>query len=97
MCMNCVSNTEAVVAQAALVAAVFKDPVHRALANAGLVAPPDPVKREVRTVHFLEALDLDPVEVLGEAAVARARGWRPQTAPARSRSPIGSHSLLIAR
>jgi hypothetical protein len=97
MCMNCVSTAEATAAQAALLTAVFKDPVHRALAHAGLVAPPDPVKREVRTVSFLQALDLDPVEVLGQAAVDRARAWVPQPAPVLWRIPIGSHSRLAVQ
>ena len=77
MCVNCISNSEAYVAQAALVVAVFKQPVHRVLAEMGLVAPPDPVKQEVRTVAFLRALELDPVAILGEAAVAPCRALDP--------------------
>ena len=42
MCMNCVSHTEVVVGQIGLAAAVLKDPVHRMLASAGIVAPYDP-------------------------------------------------------
>jgi hypothetical protein len=99
VCVNCISNSEAYVAQAALVVAVFKQPVHRVLAEVGLVAPPDPVKQEVRTVAFLRALDLDPVEILGEAAVTRAECWRPQLRPtfARSRLPIGAHSFAATQ
>jgi hypothetical protein len=96
--MNCVSNAEAMVAQAGLAVAVLRSPVHRLLADAGLVAPPDPVKRDVRTVAFLKALDLDPVEVLGEAVVARAEQWVPQPAPAlRWRMPIGSQRRLAVQ
>jgi hypothetical protein len=99
MCVNCISNAEACVAQAALVFAVARDPVHKLLAELGLVAPPDPVKRDVRTVAFLRALDLDPVEVLGAEVVDRAARWTPQPRVewARSRRPIGSHSLAAAQ
>ena len=93
--MNCVSSTEVAVGQAALVAAVLKEPVHRALASAGLVAPIDPVKRDVRTVAFLRSLDLDPVEVLGADVVTAADAWVPVPYEApRWALPIGSQSLL---
>ena len=99
MCVNCISSSEAYVAQAALIVAVFKQPVHRLLAEAGLVAPPDPVKQDVRTVAFLRALDLDPVAILGEGVVDRAERWVPQPrpTPVRSRRPIGSHSLAATQ
>ena len=95
MCVNCLSSSEVVVGQVALVAAVLKDPVHRMLASAGVVAPIDPVKRDVRTVAFLRSLDLDPVEVLGAETVAAADAWvpAPYVAP-RWALPIGSQSLL---
>ena len=98
MCMNCVSNTEVVVGQVALAAAVLKDPVHRMLASAGIVAPYDPVKRDVRTVGFLRSLDLDPVEVLGAETVRAADAWAPAAyEPRRWALPIGSQSLLITQ
>jgi hypothetical protein len=75
--MNCLSTGETVVAQAAIVGYVLKAPVHRALARAGLVAEPDPVAHDVRTVAFLRSLDLDPVEILGREAVAAAEAWVP--------------------
>ena len=95
MCANCLSTTEVVVGQVALAAAVLKDPVHRMLASAGVVAPIDPVKRDVRTVSFLRSLDLDPVEVLGAEVVAAADSWVPAPyVPPRWALPIGSQSLL---
>jgi hypothetical protein len=99
MCANCVSTSEVIVGQAALVYAIARQPVHRVLAELGLVAPPDPVKRDVRTIAFLRALDLDPVEILGEETVERAGRWQPQPRVewARSRRPIGSHSLAAAQ
>ena len=84
MCMNCVSSTEVVLGQVGLAAAVLRDPVHRALATAGLVAPIDPVRRDVRTVAFLRSLDLDPVEVLGR----RGGGGR-RCLGARALRPVG--------
>ncbi|MET0901774.1 MAG: hypothetical protein ABWZ52_00910 [Acidimicrobiales bacterium] len=98
MCVNCVSSTEVALAQAGLAAAVLRAPVHRLLASAGVVAPIDPVRRDVRTVAFLRSLDLDPVDVLGADVVAAADAWVP--APyerRRSALPIGSHSLLITQ
>ena len=94
MCMSCVSSTEVAVGQVALVAAVFKDPVHRMLAAAGVVAPIDPVKRDVRTVAFLRSLDLDPDAVLGAEVVAAADAWVPRYEAPRWALPIGSQSLL---
>ena len=95
MCVHCVSSAEVALAQVGLAAAVLKDPVHRALAAAGVVPPIDPVKRDVRTVAFLRSLDLDPVEVLGAEVVQAAEAWvpAPYEAP-RWALPIGSHSRL---
>jgi len=72
MCANCLSQSELMVGHVALAAALAKGPVHRVLADVGLVAAPDPVARDQRTVAFLRALDLDPVASLGPEAVARA-------------------------
>lgn len=99
MCANCLSQAEVVAGHLALAAAVLKEPAHRFLADLALVEPPDPVARDVRTVAFLRALDLDPVEVLGSAVVdaADARVAEGQDRRARaiaSALPIGSHSLL---
>ena len=98
MCANCVSSAEAIAAQAALAAAVLKAPVHRLLASAGVVAPPDPIRRDVRTVAFLRSLELDPVEVLGAEVVAAAEAWVPAAyVPRRAGVPIRSHSLLTVQ
>jgi hypothetical protein len=72
MCANCLSQGEVVVAHVALAAAVAKAPLHRALADLGLVDAPDEVARDVRTVAFLRRLDVDPVDALGADVVARA-------------------------
>ena len=53
------SNTEFAVANAALIAAALKGPVHRALASVGLATEPLAVARDARTVAFLRALELD--------------------------------------
>lgn len=98
MCANCLSTTEVALAQVGLAAAILKDPVHRALAAAGVVQPIDPVRRDVRTVAFLRSLDLDPAEVLGAEVVAAADRWvAPVYERRRSARPIGSHSLLTAQ
>ena len=100
MCVNCVSNVELWAGQLGLAVAIGKAPLHRALARAGLVAPVDPVARDVRTIEFLRRLDLDPVEVLGDDVVEAAEQWLPQPyfslrdRLAASARPIGSHSLL---
>lgn len=106
MCVNCMSNAEATLAAAAAVGYFVRGPVHRALASAGLAPEPDPVAHDARTVAFLRALDLDPVEALGVDAVAQAESWTPdpswvpfsERARSRLRSasalPIGSQSLL---
>ena len=105
MCVNCMSNAEAAVATAAIAGYLVKEPVHRALAAAGLAPDPDPVAHDVRTVAFLRGLDLDPVEVLGADVVAQAESWTPDTSwvPFRDRlraasaRPIGSQSLLATQ
>lgn len=107
MCANCLSTAEAAVAWAAVGTYIVKPTAHRALARCGLVPDPDPVAHDVRTVAFLTALDLDPVEVLGADVVAQASSWTPDTTwvPWRSRferwnrswaRPIGSQSLITA-
>jgi hypothetical protein len=88
MCANCLTQVDAALANAAVTAALLKGPVHRLLADLGLVAPPDPVARDVRTVAFLRSLDLDPVDALGAEVVARADArvaGRDAGAPARVR------------
>jgi len=97
MCVNCISASEQIAANGALALAVLRQPLHRALAAAGVVAPPDPVGREARTIGFLRALDLDPVQILGAQAVQRAEAWVPRKRqlPAwRWLRPIGSQSRL---
>jgi hypothetical protein len=103
MCVNCLSTAEVVAGNVAVTAAVLKAPVHRILADLGVVAAPDPVARDVRTVAFLRQLDLDPVEILGAEVVATADRWvasgahERRTRAAASARPIGSHSLLAAQ
>jgi hypothetical protein len=77
MCVNCMSNAEAAGVAAIAVGHLVKGPVHRTLARLDLAPDPDPIAHDVRTVAFLEALDLDPVDVLGAATVARASTWTP--------------------
>jgi hypothetical protein len=98
MCVNCVSSTEAALAQVGLAAAVLQQPVHRLLASVGVVAPIDSVRRDARTVAFLRSLDLDPAEVLGADVVTAADAWvpAPYEAP-RWALPIGSQSLLTTQ
>ena len=98
MCTTCVSSAEVILGQVGVAVAVLHRPAHRLLASAGLVAPIDPVRRDVRTVAFLRSLDLDPVDVLGGQAVAAADRWAPAPyEPRRSARPIGSQSLLTAQ
>jgi hypothetical protein len=102
MCVNCLSHAEVVAGQVGMVAALVKEPAHRFLADLGLVAPPDPVGRDARTVAFLRQLDLDPVEILGADVVAAADAWAPDPLvqerrllrAAASALPIGSQSRL---
>jgi hypothetical protein len=104
MCVNCLSNAEFVAAKIALAAVVLKNPVHQALADLGVVAPPCIEMRDAHIVGFLRSLDLDAGEVLGADVVARADEWVASGAqrPARaarfarwafSARPIGSQSL----
>jgi hypothetical protein len=106
--MNCVSTGEAAIAQGALIAYALKSPVHRWLARKGVVANPDPVRRDVRTIAFLRSLDLDPIEILGPDVVTAAVAWIPSgpvqlTGSVRrwrlaaSALPIGSHSLITTQ
>ena len=102
MCAQCMTNTEFAVANAALIAAALKGPVHRALASVGLACEPLPVARDARTIEFLRALELDPVDALGATTVTAADDWvalggyerLEDERRARSASwarPIGSH------
>lgn len=79
MCVNCMSNAEAAGAAAIAATYLLKPSVHKVLAKLDLAPDPDPVAHDVRTVAFLEALDLDPVEALGTEAVAAAAAWTPTT------------------
>jgi len=105
MCVNCLSSAEVIGANVALTAAVLKAPIHRFLADLGLVDAPDPVRRDAHTVAFLRGLDLDPVEILGADVVDAADRWVPAPAQERrawvaafsaSALPMGSHSTLAA-
>lgn len=97
------SNAEAAGAAALAATYFLKPPVHRMLAKMDLAPDPDPVAHDVRTVAFLEALDLDPVEVLGADVVAQASAWSPDSSwvpfkdrlRSTSRRPIGSQSRMI--
>ena len=73
------SNAEAAGALAVAAGYIIKPPLHQMLAKVDLAPDPDPVAHDVRTVAFLRALDLDPVEVLGAAVVADAAAWTPDT------------------
>ena len=88
MCVNCLSHAEVVAGNVALTAAVLKAPVHRFLADAGLVAPPNHLGRDAHTVAFLRKLDLDPVAILGADVVTDADDWvaagRPAPTPAQA-------------
>ena len=106
--MNCLSTAEAAVCQVAFIGYAVKDPVHRLIARWGVVAEPDVVGRDVRTIAFLRSLDLDPAEVLGADVVEAAAAWVPsgrrQVTGSASRwrlaasaRPIGSQSLLTAQ
>lgn len=77
MCVNCLSNAEAAGAVAIAATYFLKPPVHRMLAKVDLAPDPDPVAHDVRTVAFLRALDLDPIDALGIDAVNAAAAWTP--------------------
>lgn len=99
------TNTEFAVANAALIAAALKGPVHRALATVGLATEPLAVARDARTIAFLRSLELDPADSLGAPAVTAADEWvalggyerledeRRARAASWAR-PIGSHRRL---
>jgi hypothetical protein len=92
MCANCLSQAEAVAGNLAVTAAVLEAPVHRLLADLGLVVPPDRLARDARTVAFLRGLDLDPVEILGADVVTAADRWTAAGAPA----PAGGYATRAA-
>lgn len=102
MCANCLSQAEAAGAAAAAAAYVVKPKLHAMLARFDLAPRPDAVAHDVRTVAFLRALDLDPVEVLGADVVAQASTWEPDSSwvplrdrlRSRSLRPIGSQRRL---
>lgn len=102
MCVNCLSNAEAAGAAALFATYALKPPVHRMLAQLDLAPDPDPVAHDVRTIAFLEALDLDPVTVLGADVVAQAAAWTPDTSwvpfrdRLRSRRPVSSARFAIS-
>ena len=73
------SNAEAAGVAAITATYFLKPPLHKMLAKVDLAPDPDPVAHDVRTVAFLEALDLDPVEVLGADVVSEAAAWTPDT------------------
>ena len=100
MCGGCISTVEQIAADVALAGAVLRAPAHRLLAAAGVLAPPDPVRRDARTVGFLRALDLEPSEILGAEVVERADAWPRPSRQARSwrwLRPIGSQSLIATQ
>ena len=102
------SNAEFAVANAALIAAALKGPVHRAMASVGLATEPLAVAGDARTIAFLRALELDPVVSLGAPAVTAADDWvalggyerledeRRARAASWAR-PIGSHRRFSAQ
>ena len=87
-------SAEAAFATACFVGYAVKGPVHRALAELDLARDPDPVVHDVRTVGFLRALDLDPVDALGAAVVARA-DRRLAAPPAPTEHPIVRRARAI--
>src|ERR1700710_2909473 len=68
MCAQCVSKADVVVGSIGFAAFLFKGPAEDALVAMGLVAEPHPLAVGVRTVNFLRDLDLDPAQILGDAA-----------------------------
>lgn len=74
-----------------MAAAYFiRPPAHKMLAKLDLAPDPDPVAHDVRTVAFLEALDLDPVEALGAETVEAAAAWAPNTTWVPFRDRLGA-------
>lgn len=103
MCINCIGNTETYMAGAALAAEVLRAPVHRMVAACGVVRPADPWAHSARTVEFLQALALDPVEILGMETVLGVAAWRaaapsprPRPVAARVRDRIGVRTGHVA-
>jgi hypothetical protein len=86
MCVNCLSQSEAVVAQSALVAMLVREPIHHLLAELGVVDAPSYVARDAHTVSFLRSLDLDADAVLGAPAVAAADSWVAAGRPRKTRA-----------
>jgi hypothetical protein len=74
MCANCVSRFDVAVGTAAVGAYLFKEPVHDALVSMGLAPERHPLAKDMRAVNFLRDLDLDPVAILGDEAVAAVDG-----------------------
>ena len=75
MCANCLSTFDVVVSQALAAGYMLKAPLHRQLAAAGLVPPIDILGENANTVAFLRALDLDPVEIVGQEMVEATAMW----------------------
>ncbi len=98
MCVNCLSNAEAAGAAALAATYFLKPPVHKLLARMDLAPDLDPVAHDVRTVAFLAALDLDPVDALGAEAVAAAAAWAPNTTwvPFRDRLALRTRRSAVA-
>jgi hypothetical protein len=69
MCAQCVSKVDVVVGSVGFTAFVLRDPVKAALVEFGIIPEPHPLSVEMRTVHFLRGLDLDPVPIMGEELV----------------------------
>ncbi len=87
MCVNCFSKLDVVVSQVIGATALLKRPTQDFFAELGVVAPYDELGQLAHTVSFLQALDLDPVEILGTDAVDVAATWT--TAPARKPFALG--------
>jgi hypothetical protein len=78
MCANCFSTFDVLATQVLTAGAALHRPVRSQLAAAGWVRPIDMLGEEAHTVAFLQALDLDPVEILGADNVTAAATWQPQ-------------------
>ena len=87
MCVNCFSKLDVVVSQVIGASILLKRPTQDFLAELGVVAPYDELGELAYTVSFLQALDLDPVEILGTDAVDVAATWT--TAPTRKPFAFG--------
>ena len=97
MCINCLTKVDQIAGEVALTIAVLRTPVHRALAELGLADAPDPIRTDVRTVVYLRALGLDPVEFLGADVVSAADTWvAPVRARRRSWAPAGRPAAAMA-